>query len=551
PAQNVSCDDDDDDDDMPPLECVGTAPPAASKPARKVSCDDDDDEMPPLDYVGTAPPAASKPAQKVSVDEEDDMPPLEYVGNAPSASISFREGDQVILKGLSKAELNGQRATVDSFQHATKGRLPVKLELSGQRLAIKPDNLEKVGPAMPISSASKLVQNGSCDENDDDMPPLEYVGTAPPAASKPVQNASCDDDDDDMPPLEYVGTAPPAASKPARKVSVDDDDDDEMPPLDYVGTAPPAASKPAQKVSVDEEDDMPPLEYVGNAPSASISFREGDQVILKGLSKAELNGQRATVDSFQHATKGRLPVKLELSGQRLAIKPDNLEKVGPAMPISSASKLVQNGSCDEDDDDMPPLEYVGTAPPAASKPVQNASCDDDDDDMPPLEYVGTAPPAASKPVQNASCDDDDDDMPPLEYVGTAPPAASKPARKVSVDEDDDDEMPPLNYVGTAPPAASKPAQRVSVDEEDDMPPLEYVGNAPSASISFREGDQVILKGLSKAELNGQRATVDSFQHATKGRLPVKLELSGQRLAIKPENLEKVGPAMPISSASKL
>ncbi|CAE7946453.1 unnamed protein product, partial [Symbiodinium sp. KB8] len=261
-----------DDSDMPPLEYVGgTAVNGVSSKCQSPDSNttqngrqeaDDEDDMPPLEYVGNGPAASSR-SPGLKPDEEDDMPPLEYVGASAPLEVPLREGDRVTLKGLSKKELNGQKGTLQSFDQSKQGRLAVKLD-SGERVSIKPENLCKLDPE----------SNGSC------------VDVRQEAA------------DSDMPPLEYVGCASPAR-----------------------GLAIPAGQREQEDV-----DDMPPLEYVGQDLSAGLSLLEGDRVRLKGLSKAGFDGQTGKLQSFDRATKGRLPVKLD-SGQMLAVKPGNLEKM--------------------------------------------------------------------------------------------------------------------------------------------------------------------------------------------------------------------------------
>ncbi|CAE7712181.1 unnamed protein product, partial [Symbiodinium microadriaticum] len=257
---------------MPPLEYVGgTAVNGVSSKCQSPDSNttqngrqeaDDEDDMPPLEYVGNGPAASSR-SPGLKPDEEDDMPPLEYVGASAPLEVPLREGDRVTLKGLSKKELNGQKGTLQSFDQSKQGRLAVKLD-SGERVSIKPENLCKLDPE----------SNGSC------------VDVRQEAA------------DSDMPPLEYVGCASPAR-----------------------GLAIPAGQREQEDV-----DDMPPLEYVGQDLSAGLSLLEGDRVRLKGLSKAGFDGQTGKLQSFDRATKGRLPVKLD-SGQMLAVKPGNLEKM--------------------------------------------------------------------------------------------------------------------------------------------------------------------------------------------------------------------------------
>merc|ERR1740138_1206748 len=102
--------------------------------------------MPPLDYVGNSA-ATSKAATS----------PQARVGQR-SDSTELKVGDAVLLKGLSKTELNGQRGVLLQASMTGDGRLPVKL--NGSELLIKKDNLVKV--------------EGREDEPDDVMPPLEF-----------------------------------------------------------------------------------------------------------------------------------------------------------------------------------------------------------------------------------------------------------------------------------------------------------------------------------------------------------------------------------------
>ena len=431
---------------------------------------DSDDDMPPLEYVGST---ESNPGP-ASNDIDDDMPPLEYVGTDASLGISFREGDNVILKGLSNAALNGQTGTLQSFQKASKGRLPVKLDGSGSMLAVKPENMEKLKACTQATKAT-----------------ISDFGVASAKATSAEKNRSkAAEDDEELPPLEYVGTGAPDRPNGQDEIrpSKTTESDDDMPPLEYVGST---ESNPGP-ASNDIDDDMPPLEYVGTDASLGISFREGDNVILKGLSNAALNGQTGTLQSFQKASKGRLPVKLDGSGSMLAVKPENMEKLKACTQATKAT-----------------ISDFGVASAKATSAEKNRSkAAEDDDELPPLEYVGTgAPdrPNGQDEIRPSNKAESDDDMPPLEYVGST---ESNPG-----------------------PASN--------DIDDDMPPLEYVGTDASLGISFREGDNVILKGLSNAALNGQTGTLQSFQKASKGRLPVKLDGSGSMLAVKPENMEKL------------
>uniref|UniRef100_A0A7S4VU49 Uncharacterized protein n=1 Tax=Alexandrium monilatum TaxID=311494 RepID=A0A7S4VU49_9DINO len=444
--------------------------------------------------------------------------------------------------------MNGQRGTIMALTNSSQDRLPVKLDSSGKRVSIKPENLERLSQSAPTPSKQEPKAAASPrveDDDDDDMPPLEYVGAAAPA---PTPSAQPEDDDDDMPPLEYVGGSAPAqqpaanpedddddmppleyigSSAPAQQPAANPEDDDDMPPLEYVGSSAPAQQPTA---TPEDDDEMPPLEYVGTSPAATPSFTAGDKVVLKGLSRADLNGKHGTVMPSTGSSKDRLPIKLDdkKSLQSVLIKPENLEHVSAAPAV------------DDDDDEMPPLDYVGMQPTqqAASQPTNAAKPpgavhSDSEDSMPPLEYVGASSPERTGPAaaapETAAAEDDDDDMPPLEYVG-APGAGTQQPGQAQAQDDDDDDMPPLEYVGCSPsPPAAAPAA------------------TPVAT--FKEGDAVVLKGLSKAELNGQRGAILAFSGAGQGgRLPVRLQSSGQKVSIKPENLERAPAAAAAAAA---
>mmetsp|Transcript_61076 Transcript_61076/g.189683 ORF Transcript_61076/g.189683 Transcript_61076/m.189683 type:complete len:380 (+) Transcript_61076:76-1215(+) len=57
-------------------------------------------------------------------------------------------GDRVVFQGLRAADLNGQLGTVLSFVDVPGGRVPVLLDESGKKVAIKPANLKHVEPQM-------------------------------------------------------------------------------------------------------------------------------------------------------------------------------------------------------------------------------------------------------------------------------------------------------------------------------------------------------------------------------------------------------------------
>ncbi|CAE7694673.1 unnamed protein product [Symbiodinium sp. CCMP2456] len=574
------------DSDMPPLEYVGgTAVNGVSSKCHSPDNNtmqnglqeaDDEDDMPPLEYVGNTPAASSRsPALKP--DEEDDMPPLEYVGASAPLKVPLREGDRVTLQGLSKKELNGQKGTLQSFEQSRQGRLAVKLD-SGQCVSIKPENLSK----MESSSNGSFVDVRQ-EAADSDMPPLEYVGgTAVNGVSSkchsPDNNTTQSgrqeaDDEDDMPPLEYVGNTPAASS---RSPALKSDEEDDMPPLEYVGASAPVEVplREGERVTLQGLSKKELNGQKGTLQSfeqsrqgrLAVKLDSGERVSIKpeNLCKLDPESNGSFVDVRQEVADSDMPP---------------LEYVGGTAVNGVSSKChspdnntTQSGRQEADDeDDMPPLEYVGNTPAASSR--SPALKPDEEDDMPPLEYVG-----ASAPVEVPLREGDRVTLQGLskkelngqkgtlqsfeqsrqgrlavkldsgERVSIKPENLRKldpESNGSSVDvrqEAADSDMPPLEYVGSAPPArgsAIPVGQREQEQEDvDDMPPLEYVGQDLSAGLSLLEGDRVRLKGLSKAGLDGQTGQLQSFDRATKGRLPVKLD-SGQLLAVKPDNLEKL------------
>ncbi len=301
---------------------------------------DSDDDMPPLEYVGNVPPVTTSTPD----DGDDDMPPLEYVGADASLGISLREGDRVILKGLSKTALNGQTGTLQSFQKASKGRLPVKLDKSGSMLAVKPENIEKLATAksagipnhgVAVAKARNVDRNATDGrpEEDEELPPLEPVGCA---------------EDDELPPLEYVGTVGPGTNSEQRfqnqAIVADGDDADDMPNLEYFGASGPSQSKDnGPFAEARATGGGASLDHTNVESSVSSTFRQGDQVLIKGTAKPELDGQQGTIESIKDSM---YQVKLEKTGKLLHLAPTNLHKIWLRGSGAGA---------------MPPLQFVGQA----------------------------------------------------------------------------------------------------------------------------------------------------------------------------------------------
>lgn len=302
---------------------------------------DSDDDMPPLEYVGNVPPVTTSTPDN----GDDDMPPLEYVGADASLGISLREGDRVILKGLSKTVLNGQTGTLQSFQKASKGRLPVKLDKSGSMLAVKPENIEKLAMAksagipnhgVAVAKARNVDRNatdGGLDE-EDELPPLEPAGCG---------------EDDELPPLEYVGAVGPVANSEQHAglneaIAADGDDADDMPNLEYFGASGPSQSNcNGPSAEARATGGGASLDHANVESSSSSTFRQGDQVLIKGTAKPELDGQQGTIESIKDSN---YQVKLEKTGKLLQLAPTNLHKIWLRGSGAGA---------------MPPLQFVGQA----------------------------------------------------------------------------------------------------------------------------------------------------------------------------------------------
>lgn len=293
---------------------------------------DSDDEMPPLEYVGTGVTGGNPVT--ASIEPDDDMPPLEYVGTDASLGISLREGDRVILKGLSKAALNGQTGTLQSFQKASKGRLPVKLDSSGSMLAVKPENIQKLPRETVTTKATKM--------NPD-------FGVATAKATHADRNAtySAPDEDDELPPLEYVGTCD-ISSRPNGVSNDAKVEDDEMPSLEYFGSKPPRIGGAEGCTDEKTKEEMPE----NSTNSSNSTFRDGDQVLIKGT-LTELDGQQGVIESIRD---GSFQVKLERNHKNVAKLAHG--KLLQNLAEANLHKIWLRGS---GAGAMPPLQFVGQA----------------------------------------------------------------------------------------------------------------------------------------------------------------------------------------------
>jgi len=177
------------------------------------------------------------------------------------------------------------------------------------------------------------------------------------------------------------------------------------------------------------------------------------------------------------------------------------------------------------------LEYVGSSAPAGKPPMPNGAAGADDDDMPPLEYVGVTSSAADSRVHAVIAApelDEDEDLPPLEDEEAV---KTMPQHSSALPESDDD-MPPLEHVGQ--PLAS--AESASAAKQRTPLPAKHSATAAAAENTLRAGDKVLLKGLPRPDLNGLKGTIEAIKGNDN---TVKLDVSGQQMVVKSENLHKI------------
>jgi len=396
-------------------------------------------------YQNSMPPAND--AGRSASGSDDDMPPLDYVGAASGLDVAsayaanssglseLSIGCRVVLKGLSSTKLNGQRGTIVNSKGLPSDRVCVKLDQSHQRSFVKPCCIEM-----------SEQRDGGDSESADSMPPLDYV------ACKPFSPGVCDNAGD-------------ASS------------DDDMPPLDYFVADRQEQEHAPHKAAQRGDDGMPPLEYVGTN-STLFSFKVGDKIVLRGLSKIDLNGRGGEIMPFDNAPKQRLPIRLLVSGQRLLVKPENLERVC----AGAASDRV---------DDYKVL-------------------DDVDDDMPPLDYIGSG-------------------------------SALKQPRDISQDAESDSDMPPLQYVGQHSAMATHRNYGVSGGSANAAGPNPLQGSPPESRRQCAFGDIVTLKNMRSVDLNGQQAKIVKATFGTEQRVPVKLQGSGKHILVKWANFDFAEP----------
>jgi len=125
--------------------------------------------------------------------------PAPGMGGAPAAPLVYKPGDEVYIRGLTKApQLNGKKAMVvppspkEKEELAGTNRIIVRLMDSGEQFAVKPDNLrtsaEEVDEIMSTQSledvsvfnpalqseAAKLRESGALDDlqNDPELKPI-------------------------------------------------------------------------------------------------------------------------------------------------------------------------------------------------------------------------------------------------------------------------------------------------------------------------------------------------------------------------------------------
>jgi hypothetical protein len=461
-----------------------------------------EDSMPPLEHVGVSVSSSTSAqakgqSRKDQSDSEDSMPPLQYVGNSPEPvkdvqqdttsakqNATFKVGDVVCLK---RGSMTGQVGVITKGRQTEGTRLTVKMRSSGKIVPVNSTDLEKI------------EINDKDDASDDSLPMLEYLDSTTAAGRSSNTNEGVESDDS-MPPLDYVGATPNSddkipvesasstkqSKKTIEKATGDSDSDDSMPPLASAGAnasqdTSMLTNSRIQEQHVDDE------------------FKVGDAVTLIGLSKVDLNGKRAVVLTKLGASHpNRITVKLEDSGQKMAVKIENLKHVTVDAEAS--------------DDSLPSLDFVGPeseVSPSAADPKGLAK--PGEDTLLPPHSDGCSPHSAPHKVQTS---ESDDSMPPLDNVG------STVSREANVHRKED-------KVGQGTSKRSPASQKETA--------------APTVgSQAFRVGDIVVLKDLNDTRLNGQRATVMSIASRTHGdRCAIRVISTGQKLSVKFEKIEKL------------
>lgn len=395
------------------------------------------------------------------------------------------------------------------------------------------------------------------------MPPLEFKGGKKSVTQQQKVN---DSSDDDMPPLEYLGTSSSKDKSAAKsqKSSQDDhivkdsDSEDSMPPLESKrptskGTSlgdnqkkkgPHAKAKPKAKVTSSKEDDsddsVPPLE--------GETLQTGDKVQLKGLSTKELNGAKGIIVSVADMKKsGRVTILLDSNGKQIAIKRENVDK------------LVQDED-DDTDESLPPLQHTGKsrAAPAAAKPCTDAKAELGARGMD--FQVGDA--VVLKGLSRTELNGERANVVPAKghakpgyitvklHSGKQLALKCENLEKASAKEanDSEDELSPLEAVTKA--AAKSKSDKASKGKKAAAKPKAAKEAAPE---TFNEGDVVILKDLQKqADLNGRKGTVVPCKKGNEkeDRLAIKLHDTGKTLSIRILNMTKAPPEVEVASANK-
>ena len=143
---------------------------------------------------------------------------------------------------------------------------------------------------------------------------------------------------------------------------------------------------------------------------------------------------------------------------------------------------------------------------------------DDDDELPPLEYVGEI---TNGTAEHGTGQNDADDMPSLEYFGTSKPSGPNHSK---------DSQPSVSK--PSPPYAE--ARATGAPKEVPAPTEKVLPETPVST--FRPGDQVLVKGTTKPQLDGQQGIIESIKNGT---CFVKLEKNKDVLQLGEANLHKI------------
>jgi len=105
-----------------------------------------DNGMPPLEYFGIEPRRLAQLTKVANTKEErkgDEMPSAAHPTEVREAT-PFKEGDNVVLVGLTQSPFDGQQGKVMSQSHASVNRVAINLCSLRKKVMAKPENLRRI-----------------------------------------------------------------------------------------------------------------------------------------------------------------------------------------------------------------------------------------------------------------------------------------------------------------------------------------------------------------------------------------------------------------------